>query len=179
MDDANEDDDEDDDDKDEDLFAEVSGVRSRTLCRSLTFQGQPDLAGVVIIVVIIVIIVTVANDVDDVDQLSSIMMMTTGLVTKGVMLFLVVPVTNMVVMMREAVKKRSYLGQMTQMWWEGSVGPKYWLKVDFLVPNPKSQISQNLWGVGGGVCVFVCVCFHKFGSIVPNKAVVFCCWQIP
>ena len=102
MDDANEDDDEDDDDKNEDLFAEVSGVRSRTLCRSLTFQGQPDLAGVVIIVVIIVIIViivTVANDVDDVDQLSSIMMMTTGLVTKGIMLFLVVSVTNMVVMM--------------------------------------------------------------------------------
>ena len=102
MDDANEDDDEDDDDKDEDLFAEVSGVRSRTLCRSLTFQGQPDLAGVVIIVVIIVIIViivTVANDVDDVDQLSSIMMMTTGLVTKGIMLFLVVSVTNMVAMM--------------------------------------------------------------------------------
>ena len=102
MDDANEDDDEDDDDKTEDLFAEVSGVRSRTLCRSLTFQGQPDLAGVVIIVVIIVIIViivTVANDVDDVDQLSSIMMMTTGLVTKGIMLFLVVSVTNMVVMM--------------------------------------------------------------------------------
>ena len=52
-----------------------------------------------IIVVIIVIIVTVANDVDDVDQLSSIMMMTTGLVTKGIMLFLVVSVSNMVVMM--------------------------------------------------------------------------------
>ena len=135
MDDANEDDDEDDDDKTEDLFAEVSGVRSRTLCRSLTFQGQPDLAGVVIIVVIIiviivivviiVIIVTVANDVDDVDQLSSIMMMTTGLVTKGVMLFLVVPVTNMVVMMREAAKKRSYLGQMTQVW----VGGVSWSQI--------------------------------------------------
>ena len=35
---------EDDDDDDDDLFAEVSGVRSRTLCRSLTSQGQPDFA---------------------------------------------------------------------------------------------------------------------------------------
>ena len=34
----------DDDDDDDDLFAEVSGVRSRTLCRSLTSQGQPDFA---------------------------------------------------------------------------------------------------------------------------------------
>ena len=37
-------DDDDDDDDDDDLFAEVSGVRSRTLCRSLTSQGQPDFA---------------------------------------------------------------------------------------------------------------------------------------
>ena len=84
----NDDDDHEGNGDNEDFLQEISGVRSRTLCRSLTFQGQPDLAGVVIIVVIIVIIVTVANDVDDVDQLSSIMMMTTGLVTKGVMLFL-------------------------------------------------------------------------------------------
>ena len=34
----------DNDDDDDDLFAEVSGVRSRTLCRSLTSQGQPDFA---------------------------------------------------------------------------------------------------------------------------------------
>ena len=33
-----------DDDDNDDLFAEVSGVRSRTLCRSLTSQGQPDFA---------------------------------------------------------------------------------------------------------------------------------------
>ena len=50
-------DDNEDDDDDEDLFAEVSGVRSRTLCRSLTSQGQADLASVPIIIVIIVLII--------------------------------------------------------------------------------------------------------------------------